>query len=89
MQVWIVGLAVVLNLFTFGLMAHDKSRARKKGRRVPERTFFLLAALGGSIGAIIGMRTWRHKTKHASFVIGMPVIFLLQIALISYWTLVR
>ena len=59
----------------------DKSRAKRGVWRVPERTLFLLPLLGGSIGALLGMRIFRHKTKHWYFVWGIPTILLAQIAL--------
>ncbi len=80
----VIGYGILLNLLSLYFMAHDKSQARKNRRRVPERTLFLLAALGGALGAIVGMRVWRHKTKHASFVIGMPAILVVQ-AVVLYW----
>jgi uncharacterized membrane protein YsdA (DUF1294 family) len=80
----VFGYLIALNLLTLYLMAHDKSQARKHGRRIPERTLFLLAGLGGAIGSILGMRIWRHKTKHVSFVIGMPAILAIHIAVV-YW----
>ena len=72
---------VIINLAAFLLMAMDKSRARKHRWRIPEKTLFLLAILGGSIGAIAGMYTFRHKTRHWYFVIGMPAILILQVVL--------
>lgn len=75
---------VIINLIAFLLMAMDKSRARKHQWRIPEKTLFLSAILGGSIGAIAGMYTFHHKTKHWYFVIGMPAILILQIALIVW-----
>lgn len=73
---------LVINLTAFFLMLSDKQRAKKAGaRRISEKTLFLSALLGGSIGAIAGMRLFRHKTKHWYFVIGMPAILLTQIAL--------
>jgi uncharacterized membrane protein YsdA (DUF1294 family) len=80
----VYGCLIALNLLTLYLMAYDKSQARKHGRRIPERTLFLLAGLGGAIGSILGMRIWRHKTKHISFVIGMPVLLAIHIAVV-YW----
>ena len=62
-------------------MAMDKSRARKHQWRIPEKTLFLSAILGGSIGAIAGMYTFHHKTRHWYFVIGMPAILILQVVL--------
>lgn len=72
---------VLINLILFLTMAIDKSRAKRSKRRVPEATLFLMALLGGSIGGIAGMYTFRHKTKHMSFVIGFPVILILELAL--------
>lgn len=70
---------VVMNLIALGSMAADKSRAVHHKWRIPEKTLFLFAILGGSVGSIAGMQFFRHKTRHASFVIGMPVILLIQI----------
>ena len=71
-----------INLAAFFLMWLDKRQARRKGaRRIRERTLFLSALLGGSAGAIAGMRLFRHKTKHRYFVWGMPGILILQLAL--------
>ena len=71
-----------INLAAFFLMWLDKRRARRKGaRRVRERTLLLSALLGGSVGAIAGMRLFRHKTKHWYFVWGMPAILILQLVL--------
>ena len=75
---------VIINLIAFLLMAMDKSRARKHQWRIPEKTLFLSAILGGSIGAIAGMYTFHHKTNHWYFVIGMPAILIVQIALIVW-----
>ena len=71
----------VINLLTFIVYGADKRRARKGKWRVPEKTLFLLPLLGGSIGALLGMRVFRHKTKHWYFVWGIPAILLAQIAL--------
>lgn len=60
-------------------MANDKDRAIKKQWRIKESTLFLIAAIGGSVGSIIGMQMFRHKTKHKVFVIGMPLILILHI----------
>lgn len=61
-----------INIDAFALMALDKSRARRGGRRVPESTLFFLAFLGGSPGIMLAMRVFRHKTLHTSFAVGMP-----------------
>lgn len=78
--VLLVWLAVI-NLLTFLVYGADKRRARKGKWRVPEKTLFLLPLLGGSIGALLGMRVFHHKTKHWYFVWGIPAILLAQIAL--------
>lgn len=76
-MVWLA----VINLLTFIVYGADKRRARKGKWRVPEKTLFLLPLLGGSIGALLGMRVFHHKTKHWYFVWGIPTILLAQIAL--------
>ena len=78
--VLLVWLAVI-NLLTFLVYGADKRRARTGKWRVPEKTLFLLPLLGGSIGALLGMRVFHHKTKHWYFVWGIPAILLAQIAL--------
>ena len=67
----------------FMAMGIDKLKARAKKWRIPERTLFLLAAMGGALGGIFGMLAFRHKTKHKSFVIGMPLLLLLNIVCIA------
>ena len=85
--VLLVWLAVI-NLLTFIVYGADKRRARKGKWRVPEKTLFLLPLLGGSIGALLGMRVFHHKTKHWYFVWGVPAILLAQLAL-AVWLLCR
>ena len=63
-------------------MGIDKRRARKRAFRIPEATLFLIALIGGSIGSIIGMYTFRHKTRHWYFLYGMPAILIVQILLV-------
>ena len=63
------------------IMGIDKNRAKKNQWRVPEKTLFLFSLIGGSVGTWAGMYAFRHKTKHWYFVIGMPAILILQIAL--------
>ncbi len=70
---------IVLNLLAFALMALDKSKARRGARRIPEKVLFLAALAGGSVGALLGMYACRHKTRHLSFVLGLPVILLLHL----------
>lgn len=71
----------VMNLIGFALMGIDKYKAKKRAFRIPEATLFIVAIIGGSIGSIIGMYAFRHKTRHWYFVYGMPFILLLQVAL--------
>ena len=72
----------ILNLTGFVLMGIDKLKAKMHSFRIPEAALFLVAAFGGSIGSLLGMAVFRHKTKHLSFLIGMPVILVIQIALV-------
>ena len=67
---------VAINVIAFALMGADKKKARNGQWRIPEKTLFLSAILGGSIGAIAGMKTFRHKTKHWYFQFGMPAILI-------------
>lgn len=76
---------IFINFTAFLLMGIDKSKARRGKWRIPEKTLFLSAILGGSIGAMLGMQTFRHKTKHASFRIGMPCIFIFQLVLVIFF----
>ena len=72
---------LLINAAAFILMLVDKRKARKNRWRIPERTPILSAALGGSIGALLGMYTFRHKTKHLKFTLGIPAILIAQISL--------
>ena len=72
------------NLLTFFAFGVDKWKAKRKVkkesvRRIPEKTLLMLAAIGGSVGALLGMRVWRHKTLHRVFRLGVPLILALQI----------
>lgn len=75
---------LVINIIGFFAMGIDKFKAKRNAWRIPEKTFFGIAIIGGSLGAWLGMRIFRHKTKHWYFSLGIPAIFILQIALISY-----
>lgn len=77
---------IIVNAAAFLLMLADKRKAKKKQWRIPEKVLFGSAIIGGSIGAILGMYAFRHKTKHTSFTVGMPIILALQIiALVVYF----
>ena len=78
----------LMSLVLFVVMGADKRRAKAGSWRVPEKTLFLLALLGGAIGGVIGMRVFRHKTKHWTFAWGFPILALLQLAL-CFWLFLR
>ena len=76
---------LTINIFGFFIMWLDKRKARKGAWRIPEKTLFIVTALGGGIGTIAGMYTFRHKTQKLNFVIGFPFITILEIIGIIYW----
>ena len=76
---------VVVNIAGFLMMGIDKLKAKKNAWRVPEKTLFAVSIIGGSIGTWAGMYVFRHKTKHWYFVIGMPMILVLQIVGLWYF----
>lgn len=78
----IAGYGILINIIGFLSMKLDKEKARRHKWRIPEKTLFMIAIIGGSLGSILGMQIFRHKTKHAVFVIGMPFILMVQIVLI-------
>lgn len=85
---WAAGYLAAVNLLALGLMGADKRRAKRKGvRRIPERTLFLAALAGGSVGALAGMWGFRHKTRHWYFQFGLPAIFVGQALLV--WLFLR
>ena len=73
-----------INAVTFIIYGIDKYKAKKAKWRISEATLLLLAVLGGSIGAWMGMKVWHHKTMHKKFKYGTPAILLIQIALMAY-----
>ncbi len=77
---------IIINLLSLFLMAEDKRRARRHLWRIPERTLFAAALVGGSVGALLGMYLLHHKTRHWYFVIGMPLILTAQLA-VGWWLL--
>ena len=74
----------ILNVITFLIYAIDKWQAKKNRWRIPESILLLLAVLGGSIGALMGMKIWHHKTMHKKFKYGIPLIMILQIGMLLY-----
>ncbi|OKP92636.1 DUF1294 domain-containing protein [Paenibacillus sp. P32E] len=75
----------LINIIGYVVMSEDKNRARKRRDRVPEKTLFLLAFMGGALGVLIAMYRKRHKTRHTSFRIGIPFLLLLNILLYGYF----
>ena len=78
----IVYYLIALNIVTFFVYGIDKWKARQAKRRIREASLLCLAVLGGSIGALLGMKVWHHKTLHKKFKYGLPLILLAQTALI-------
>ncbi len=75
---------LTVNIVSFFLYGIDKYKAKKVRWRISEATLLMMAVIGGSIGAWIGMRLWHHKTMHKKFKYGIPVIIILQVALMVY-----
>lgn len=80
----LVAYTLFINVISLAYMYIDKQKAIKGQWRISEKSLFLMAIIGGSIGIMMGMKLFRHKTKHLSFKLGIPSIFILQIVLISY-----
>ena len=72
---------IIVNAAAFLLMLADKQKAKRGLWRIPESTLMGVAIIGGSVGALAGMYTFRHKTRHLKFVLGVPLIFAIQILL--------
>ncbi|MFV0546215.1 MAG: DUF1294 domain-containing protein [Bacteroides sp.] len=70
-----------MTIVTFFIYGIDKYKARKTKWRIPETTLLWMAILGGSVGALLGMKVWRHKTLHRKFKYGVPAILIIQIIL--------
>lgn len=79
---------IVINLIGFFSMWLDKRKAVKGRWRIPEKTLFLITAIGGGVGTTIGMFVFRHKTQKLNFVIGFPFITILEIIGLIYWSIV-
>jgi len=78
---------VITNVVTFFMYGIDKWKAKKSKQRIRETALLGLAVLGGSIGAWLGMKVWHHKTLNKKFRFGVPVIIIIQLLLIGYFTL--
>ena len=88
MDKWIIYALLAVNTVTFLVYGWDKLCARKDWWRIPERVLLGLALIGGSPGALFGMKAFRHKTKHRKFTVLVPLFLVLQIALAA-WLLWR
>jgi uncharacterized membrane protein YsdA (DUF1294 family) len=73
---------IIINILSFLVSGFDKTAAIYNWRRIPEKTLFLLAAIGGSVGIYASMLLFRHKTRHVSFMLGIPTIIVIQMALV-------
>lgn len=74
----------VMSIIGYVSMAQDKQKAVKQKRRIPEKTLLTIALLGGCFGSFLGMRLRRHKTKHATFFIGLPILMLVHLSLLLF-----
>ncbi|AHC43187.1 hypothetical protein BAMY_13430 [Bacillus amyloliquefaciens] len=81
--------AVLINGYGFWIMGADKRRAKAHRWRISEKRIWLTAAMFGSLGVWIGMRTFRHKTKHKSFLYGVPLLFLTEAALVLMYLMYK
>ena len=80
---------LIINAVGFALMLIDKWKARKNRWRIPEATLMGIAALGGSVGSLLGMYTVRHKTQHPKFTLGIPLILAVQIVAATWLFIYR
>lgn len=75
---------IIINVIAFLMMGIDKRRAKRSKWRISEKALFIAALIGGGVGAFVGMQVFRHKTKHMKFVIGIPIIMVIQIILLVW-----
>lgn len=80
MKIIFVCWLVFINMAAFAMFGMDKWKAKNRKYRIPERTLLISAIMGGSVGAILGMKFFHHKTLHAKFKTGLPLILLVQLA---------
>lgn len=81
----ITGYLITVNIVSFILYGIDKYKAKRGKWRISEATLLAMAVIGGSIGAWTGMKVWHHKTMHKKFTIGVPLVFVLQVAFATYF----
>lgn len=84
MEIALIIYLLIINLTGYFTMGQDKARAKRKKRRVPEARLFEIALLGGALGVLIGMNRFRHKTLHTSFRFGIPLLLVLNAAIVGY-----
>ena len=75
---------MIINIIGLIIMGLDKIKAKSGAWRIPEDNLLLIALLGGSVGIFLGIKIFRHKTRHIKFAVGVPLIFLLQMAVILW-----
>ncbi|MFC5558340.1 DUF1294 domain-containing protein [Ureibacillus thermophilus] len=80
----LVGYVFIASAVCFALMGIDKSRAKKKKWRISEKTLFTFAIIGGACGGVVAMILFRHKTRHAPFIFGFPMLAMIQIFFLIY-----
>lgn len=85
MSVGVTIYLLLVNAAAFLAFGEDKRRAKRREWRIPEATLMGLAAAGGSLGALAGMRFFHHKTRHRKFTAGVPALLIAQIALLAKW----
>ena len=90
MNIYIILTSIALiNFITFIVYGIDKYKARKGKWRISENSLLLLAVIGGSIGAWFGIKIWHHKTMHKKFYYGIPLVILVQVAILTYFFLIQ
>lgn len=85
-MIYVLYYLALINVIAFLVYGIDKLKSKKQWWRIPEATLLLLAAVGGSVGALLGMKVWHHKTLHKKFKYGVPAILCLQLALAAWIT---
>jgi uncharacterized membrane protein YsdA (DUF1294 family) len=83
-MIYIIVYVLFVNLVALITMYNDKQKAKRNEWRVPEKTLWILSFIGGAIGIFLGMKVFRHKTKHASFRFGVPIIILAQLTIFMF-----
>lgn len=83
----LIAYLIIINAIGLWVMLSDKKKAQKRRWRIPEKAIFSVAAIGGSLGVLAGMYLFRHKTKHESFTVGIPVLLAVHIVLILCYVL--